>query len=101
MEDAVVGDKRDVEAEGGGRDRAVGVVLALAEGMADAFAVDAKTRIGAHEIGAGVDGLSRCDPGFELAHPTVTPVASKGAVAELSAVWKEMKAGRRPTMIGW
>lgn len=66
VEDAVVGDQRDVEAEGSGCDPAIGVVLALAEGMADAFAVDAKAGIGEHEVGAGVDGLGHRDAGFEL-----------------------------------
>ena len=38
-EDAVIGDKRNPEAHGGGGDPAVGVVCSLAQGVSDPLAV--------------------------------------------------------------
>ena len=44
LEDQVVRHRPNVEPERGGGDQAIGVVLALAEGVTDALAGDAKQR---------------------------------------------------------
>jgi hypothetical protein len=47
LEDPVVGHQRDAEAERGGGDPTVGVVLALAEGVADAYTLGTESGVGA------------------------------------------------------
>lgn len=82
-EDAVVGDQRDTKAYRGRRDPAVGVVLTLAEGVADPLALGSEPRISEHQLWPRVDRLGRGDAGFELARPGLAPGASQRTVAEL------------------
>lgn len=82
-EDAVIGDQRDTKPYRGCRDPAVGVVLTLAEGVADALALGPEARIGEHQLGPRVDRLGRGGAGFELSRPGLAPVASERTVAEL------------------
>ena len=50
LEDAVIGDEGDAEAQGGRRDPSVGVVFPLAQGMPDALAGDAELGVDADQI---------------------------------------------------
>jgi len=93
LEDAVVRDEGDVEAKRGGGDPAVGVMVALAEGMADVLAGDAQLGVGANQVVAGVDDLGAGDSCLEMAHARATPASKKGAVAQLGDSLKRQESG--------
>ena len=67
VEEAIVGDERDAKAQGGSGHPSIGVVVPLAQCMADALAVDAV--LGVDELGSGVDSLGFVDPCFEFECP--------------------------------
>ena len=54
LENAIVRDERDAEAERGGGDPAIGIVLPLAERVTNLHAVGAEARVGGDELVAGV-----------------------------------------------
>lgn len=83
LEDAVVRHKRDVEAQSGGCDPPIGVVLALAEGVTNPLARDAEFDVGADEIGAGLHDLGTGNGRFEMLESSGSPASEKRAVADL------------------
>jgi hypothetical protein len=75
-------------------DPAIGVVLALGEGVSGRLAGGAQLRVGEHQLGTRVDDRDLPDPRLELEHAARAPSAWERAVAQSAAVWKEMNAGR-------
>jgi len=96
----VVRHQRESEPQRSSGDPAVGVVVALAEGVPDPLAVGAELRVDQYEFRPGVDGLRLVDPCLEppASGPGPTRVAAP-QYRSSAAVWNEMNAGR-PTMIG-
>lgn len=83
LEDAVVGHQRDAEAQCGGGDPAVGVVFALAQGMADTLTGNAELDVGPDEVVAGVDYLGAGDLSLESTQASAAPTAPNGTEAKL------------------
>lgn len=83
LEDAVVGDERDAEAERGGGDPSVGVVLALTEAVPDALAGDAKIGVEADQVTSGVHDFGPGDLDLHAPEAGGTPVSKESAVANL------------------
>src|SRR4029450_5082757 len=73
FENAIVRDERDAEAERGGGDPAIGIVLPLAERVTNLHAVGAEARVGGDELVAGVDNFDSGDLGVELPQTLVAP----------------------------
>ncbi len=99
LEDAIVGDEGDAKTQGGSGHPSIGVVVPLAQGMADALADNAELGIDKDEVWTRVHDLSFVDPRFELEHPGRSPASSQRAVAQLGGRLKGDEGGR-PTMIG-
>jgi hypothetical protein len=99
LEDSVVRHQRDPEAEGSGCDPSVGVVLALAEGVADVHAVGAKLGVDTYKVVPGVDDLGRIDLGVKLASRASPQFRCSAPYRSSATVWNDRNAGR-PTMIG-
>jgi hypothetical protein len=104
--DAVIRNQRDSEADRRRGDPSISVVLALAERVPDALAVNAQPSIGEHQLRSRVHGLGVPDSRFEFARPARSPAAPQGAARRRGAayrssvaVWNEMEGGR-PSMIG-
>ena len=83
LENAIVRDERDAEAERGGGDPAIGIVLPLAERVTNLHAVGAEARVGGDELVAGVDDFDSGDLGVELPQTRVAPAAPERSVAQV------------------
>lgn len=83
FKDPIVGDQRNTEPKSGSRDPAIGVVLALAQGVTDPLAGDAKLGVDADEVAAGVHDLGASDLSLHAPKPRVAPTSEERAVANL------------------
>jgi hypothetical protein len=82
-EDPVVGDERNAKPQRGRGNPAIGIVLSLAERVADGFAIHSQLRADLDKLRAGVDDLGALDLRVELEHPCWAPAAAQRTVPEL------------------
>ena len=82
MEDPVVGDQWNAKPQGCRRDPAVGVVLTLAERVANRFAIRSQLCADLNKLRAGMDDLGALDLRVELEHPGWSPAAPHWAVSQ-------------------